>query len=68
MKHIEVAAGRGKSYITIAMSTGVGEQVLELFEEAWGRQGQRQVDPPPPKPVMRELKEVERKAREAMRA
>ena len=67
VKHIDVAAGRGKSYITIAMHDGVGAQVLEMLEAVWELQGQRQVDPPPPKPVMKELKDAERKARSALR-
>ena len=67
VKHIEVAAGRGKSYITIAMAEGEGQRILQMLEAMWSRQGKRQVDPPPPKPVMKELKEAERKARNAMR-
>ena len=66
VRHAEVAAGKGKSYITISMAKGEGEAVLEMLEKAWGKLGKVQVDPPPPKPVMKELKEAERRARNAM--
>ena len=66
VKHIEVAQGKHKSYITIAMCRGDGMKILELFEEVWARQGKRQLDAPPPKPVMKELKDYERNRRQAL--
>ena len=44
-----------------------GEKVLQLLEEVWVRQGKRQLDPPPPKPILKELRETERRARAAMK-
>ena len=61
--HVSVAEGRKASYITIAVSAGEGEKVLQLLEEAWGIAGRRQTEAAPPKPVMKELKDAERKAR-----
>ena len=61
--HISVAEGRRASYITIAVSGKEGEAVLELLEAAWKREGKRQTEAAPPKPVLKELKEAERKAR-----
>ena len=61
--HVSVAEGRRASYLTIAVSAGDGEKVLQLLEAAWAVAGQRQTEAAPPKPVMKELKDAERKAR-----
>ena len=65
--HIDVAAAKHANYITIGVTGTEGRRVLEILEETWGKQAKMQEDPPPPKPVLRELREAERKAREAMK-
>ena len=62
--HIEVTGTKYASYITISVAGAQGEKVLNLLEEVWGKQGRRQTDPPPPKPIMKELRDIERRARE----
>ena len=65
--HIEVTKAKYASYLTISVTGETGERVLQLLEDVWARQGKRQLDPPPPKPILKELRETERRARAAMK-
>ena len=65
--HIEVTKAKYASYLTISVTGETGERVLQMLEEVWARQAKRQLDPPPPKPILKELRETERRARAAMK-
>ena len=65
--HIEVTAAKYASYLTISVTGVAGGKVLTLMEEAWAKEAKTQVDPPPPKPILKELKEMEMKARAVMK-
>ena len=61
--HMQVVQAKKACYINLKLREGEGKKVEELLEKALAREGKRQWDPPAPKPVLRELKEVQRKAR-----
>ena len=65
--HVEVTQVRHAYYLTVSVTGEEGQKALILLEDVWGKQAQRQTDPPPPKPILKELRDVERKARDAVK-
>ena len=64
--HVEVNDARHAAYITFQARGPDAAEILGLFEKAWAREGEEQMDPPLPKPVLRDLKKAEKAGRDAL--
>ena len=56
VSHCQVVKTKKKGFLNIHMRGTEGTQVMSLLEAAFTREGKRQWDPPPPKPIHRDLK------------
>ena len=64
--HVEVNDAKHAAYITFQARGPDAAEILALFEKAWAKEGEEQMDPPLPKPVLRDLKRAEKAGREAL--
>ena len=63
--HVDITAAARVSYLTIMTKGPSGPEILTMFETAFAREGELQQDGPAPRPVMRNLRKVEREGRDA---
>ena len=56
--HCQVVQAKRACYVNLLLREGEGKKVEQLMERALARDGRRQLDPPMPRPVLRELKEA----------
>ena len=64
--HVEVNDAKHAAYITYQARGPDAKEILALFEKAWAKEGEEQMDPPLPKPVLRDLRRAERAGRDAL--